>query len=74
MNMSTTVFTVITDKIGCPHIININMIVDIKRIGNNDHRVKMVRDDVEILLDDREMDKLYYAIANASRCTGTAMR
>ena len=68
MNMFTS-FAVVTDRIGHQHILNINMIVDIERMDNNDHRVKTVRggQDEVILLNNEEMGKLYKALSAASQ-------
>ena len=62
-------FAIVTDKIGNQHIINLNMIVEIERMADNDHRVKTVRcgADEVILLSNEEMQKLYKAIADASQ-------
>ena len=68
MNMFTS-FAIVTDRIGHQHIVNINMIVDIERFDDNDHRVKTVRggQDAVILLDNKEMGKLYKALSAASQ-------
>ena len=64
-----TAFAAVTDRIGHQHIININMIVDVERFADNDHRVKTVRggQDETILLDNKEMGKLYKALSAASQ-------
>ena len=68
MNMFTS-FAMVTDRIGHQHIININMIVDVERMEDNDHRVKTVRggNDEVILLNNEEMSKLYKALSAASQ-------
>ena len=68
MNMFTA-FAMVTDRIGHQHIVNVNMIVDIERFADNDHRVKTVRggQDETILLNNEEMGKLYKALSDASQ-------
>ena len=58
-------FTAVTDTINHRRIVNIDMIVEIERFDDNDHRVRMATGNT-IQLNNENMQKLYQAIADSA--------